>query len=418
MLGCRVVLDLSPLKKYPQFRLLFFGQLISTLGSNISYVAAPFFIYQLTHSTAKVGLLGVVSLVPLVLCGFWGGAVADVADRRKVILICEGLLAVLATMFALLVQYGMLQEWSVYGLTALMSCLAGFHRPALESLTPRLVLKEDMPRVSSLQGFRGTFAHILGPAIGGLLIAQGGVAFAFWMDAASYLISMMCLVGVRNPLREVPPEARPSWRAVKEGFVYAWQRPVLLGTYLIDMIAMTFCYPVALFPAIAEMSGGPGRLGPLYSAISVGALVASLLSAWTYRVRRHGAWVVTGAAIWCAAVIGFALSFQYNYWLGFVFLACAGYADMISVMFRFTIWNETIPDSHRGRLAGIEMISYMAGPLLGNTILGYMASVTSIRTALLSGATLAFVLLGVACLCLRPFWIYVAAPRDVSARGS
>jgi MFS family permease len=406
-----MILDISPLKKYPQFRLLFLGQLVSTLGSNISYVAAPYFIYVLTHSTAKVGLLGGISLVPLVLCGFWGGAVADVANRRKVILICEAVLTVLCCAFAYLVQTGRIQEIDVYVLVAVMSALAGFHRPALESLTPRLVQKEDMPKVSSLQGFRGTFAHILGPAIGGLLIAKGGVAFAFWIDAATYVFSMGCLLGIRNPLRDEPPKHRPGLRAIREGFMYAVERPVLLGTYVVDMIAMTFCYPVALFPAIADQAGGPDRLGPLYSAISAGALIASLTSAWTYRVRRHGAWVTRGAALWCLSVIGFALCFQQNYWLGFAWLAAAGFADMISVMFRFTIWNETIPDSHRGRLAGIEMISYMTGPLLGNTMLGYIASVTSIRTALLSGASLALLSLGVAGFLLKPFWTYMAEPR-------
>ncbi len=406
-----MVLDVGPLKKYPQFRWLFIGQLVSILGSNIAYVASPFLIYQMTNSTAQVGLLGAVSLVPLVVFGFWGGAVADVWNRRKIIFVCEGSLALISAGFALAIHYDKVSVPGVFAVAALMSALGGFHRPALESLTPRLVPREELPKISSLNGFRGTFAHILGPAIGGLLLAKGGVSFAFWADALSYIISMAFLLGVRNPARDEAPKDRPGLKAIREGFAYALQRPVLLGTYLVDMIAMTFCYPSALFPAIAGMYGVASKLGPLYSAISAGALVATAFSAWTYKVRRHGAMVAFGAFGWCLCVIAFAGLLTYSYWAALFFLAAAGYFDMISATFRFTIWNETVPDSHRGRLAGIEMISYMSGPLLGNTLLGYLAAVTSVQSALVAGASSSLVLLIVALFFLTPFWRYRAAAR-------
>jgi MFS family permease len=406
-----MIIDTGPLRKYPQFRWLYIGQLISILGSNIAYVASPYLIYEMTKSTAQVGLLGAVSLAPLVLFGFWGGAVADVWNRRKIIFVCEGLLALISAGFALAVQFDRVSVHGVFAVAALMSALGGFHRPALESLTPRLVPREELPRVSSLNGFRGTFAHILGPAVGGLLLAKGGVSFAFWADALSYLISMAFLLGVKNPLRDEAPKHRPGLKAIREGFGYAIRRPVLLGTYLVDMIAMTFCFPSALFPAIADMYGGASKLGPLYSAISVGALVATGLSAWTYRVRRHGAMVVFGAVGWCLCVIVFALLLNADYWAALFFLAAAGYFDMISATFRFTIWNETVPDSHRGRLAGIEMISYMSGPLLGNTLLGYVAAATSVPSALIIGGTSSLVFLAIALLFLVPFWRYQAAAR-------
>lgn len=382
------------------------------LGSNISYVAGPYLIYELTHSTAQVGLMGVVSLIPLVLFGFWGGAVADVWNRKKIIIICEIFLTLLCAAFAIAIMTGHATVPFVFVMTALTSCFGGFHRPALESLTPRLVAKEDLPRISALTGFRGTFAHILGPAIGGLLIAHGGVAFALWVDALSYLISILCLLGITNPLRDQAPGHRPGLKAIREGFAYAIQRPVLLGTYLVDMIAMTFCFPSALFPAIADMHGGATKLGPLYSAISAGSLVATLFSAWTFRVRRHGVMVAFGAAGWSVCVIAFALLLNVNFWLALTFLAIAGYFDMISATFRFTIWNETVPDSHRGRLAGIEMISYMSGPLLGNTWLGYLAAFTGAQVALVTGASVSLVLLAVVVLfALAPFWRYTAEPR-------
>lgn len=412
-----MVLDLTPLKKYPQYRWLFFGQLISLLGSSISLVAAPFYIYELTKSTAKVGLLGIVSLVPLVLCGIWGGAAADKWNRKAMILVCEALLTMVCAVFAWMIQSGGASETAVFLFTAITASLAGFHRPALESLTPRLVSKLDLPRVSSLQGFRGTVAHIIGPAIGGLLIAQGGAALTFYIDALSFLVSIVCVLMITNPPRDENERSAPriGWSSVRDGFAYALERPYLLGTYLIDILAMTFCFPMALFPALAELSGGANKLGPLYSAISVGSLVASVFSAWTFRQRRHGAIVVLAACGWSVFVIGFAMSIHWSYWLALGLLAAAGFADMISVMFRFTIWNETIPDSHRGRLAGIEMISYMTGPLLGNTILGYLASVTSPQIALTYGALLSLVTIALATLWLRPFWDYRAAERAPSS---
>jgi MFS family permease len=401
-------IDLSPLKKYPAFRNLFLGQLVSTLGSNISNVAAPYFIYNLTHSTAKVGLLGVTTLIPLVLFGFWGGAIADSSNRKRIIITCEVLLAFLCCLFAYLVQVEALQEWMVYALNAIMAALSGFHRPALESLTPRLIERADMAKVSALQGFRGTFAHIIGPAIGGLLIAKGGVAFSFWIDAATFVFSIFCLIQLTNPPRESKKKQRPDLAAILEGFRYALQRPLLMGTYLVDIVAMSFCNPVALFPAIAEISGGASRLGPLYSAISIGALLASLLSRWTLGARKHGALVSFGAAIWCVSILLFAVCFQFSYWLGFALLALAGYGDMISAMFRQTIWNENIPDSHRGRLAGIEMISYMAGPMIGNTLMGYLAAVSNVEKALSTGAVVALIGVGLLTYFLSTFRNYTS----------
>ncbi len=410
-----MIIDLTPLKRYPQFRLLFFAQLISVLGSSISYVAAPYLIYQITQSTAKVGLLGVVSLIPLVLFGFLGGTAADVWNRKKIVIICEGLLALLCAIFATLIQIGEIGELSIMILTGMMAALTGFHRPALESLTPRMVDKEDMPQVSTLNGFRGTFAHVLGPAIGGLLIATGGAALAFWIDALSYIVSIVLFFAIKNPLRDQAPHHRPGVKAIREGFAYALSRPILMGTYVVDIIAMIFCFPMALFPAIAEMSGGATKLGPLYSAISVGAMIATIFSRWTYRVRRHGQMVFMGAMGWCICVIAFAVLVPINYWVAIFFLAFAGFWDMISATFRFTIWNETIPDAYRGRMAGIEMMSYMSGPLLGNTLLGYLAAVTSPSRALVCGASASIVGLVFAVILLWPFWLYVADERKLKS---
>lgn len=406
-----MILDIAPIKKYREFRLLYFAQLVSVLGSSITFVAAPYLVYELTKSTAKVGLLGVVSLIPMVLFGFLGGTAADVWNRKKIVMICEGLLGLIMVTFAIMIHTGTITETALFILNGLSAGLAGFHRPSLESITPRLVSKEDLPRVATLNGFRGTFAHVVGPAIGGVLIASGGTSLAFWMDALSYFVSIAFFLGIKNPLRDQAPTHRPGVRALREGFSYAWSRPVLMGTYIVDIIAMIFCFPMALFPAIAEMAGGGAKIGPLYSAIAVGAMFATVFSKWTYKVRRHGQMVFMGGMGWSICVMFFAVLVPINYWAGWAFLAFAGFWDGISATFRFTIWSETIPDSFRGRMAGIEMTSYVTGPLLGNTIMGYLAAATSPSGALIYGSTTSIVFLIFAVIVFWPFWIYLAEPR-------
>jgi MFS family permease len=400
-------LDLSPLRKYPAFRRLYLGQLVSVLGTSLSFVALPYHIYEKTHSTASVGLIGVVQLVPLVLTGFWGGALADSTNRVRMIIRCEIGLAILCALYPWATRGPAV--WPCFVLAASLSALSGIHRPALESLTPRLVAPEDISRISALNGFRGTFAHVIGPTIGGLLLGQFGIQGAFWIDSASYLISVLFLVGVPEPSR-MEKMIRPSWSTIVGGLRYALERPVLLGSYLVDIAAMMFCYPLALFPALAgewAAAGGAGGnarvLGWLYSSGALGALICSTLSRWTVGKRRYGRFITVAALGWCVAIgaAGFSTS---AYWaLGF-FIA-SGFADMVSAMFRSSLWNETIPDAVRGRLAGIEMLSYMSGPLIGNTWMGFLAASQGTHRALQIGAGVSFAVIVVIVAFLVPaFW--------------
>jgi MFS family permease len=383
-----LLIDLSPLRRYPSFRRLYVGQLVSVLGSSLTMIAIPFHLYEKTRSTAAVGLVGVVQLVPLALTGFWGGALADSMNRVRLVMVCETLLAALAALYPFLTTGE--SPLPIFVFAAVFSALTGIHRPALEALTPRLVAKEDIPRVSALNGFRGTFAHVIGPTIGGLLVARFGVMGAFWIDSASYLFSVACLARVPEPGRE-GPSSRASLGSIREGFAYAFKRPVLLGSYLVDIAAMMFCYPLALFPALAEEwagwggAGGNARgLGWLYSSGALGALLCTLLSRWTLDVRRYGRAIALAALGWCVG-IGFA-GFAHSLAFAIAGFVLAGYADMVSAMFRNTLWNQTIPDSVRGRLAGIEMLSYMSGPLIGNTWMGFLAASTGTHHAMQIGA--------------------------------
>jgi len=377
-------LDITPLRISRDYRLLFTSQTIAFFGSMMSFVVLPWQMYQLTHSSLAVGLLGAAEFVPLITMAFIGGALADYVDRRRLVLLAESLMALGS---ATLVVNSLLphpKAWVLFLCAVAFAALNGLKRPSLEALIPKLLSPELMPAVAALRSVGGTIGGIVGPALGGVLAATIGPALAYSIDFSTFAISLFALWSMRAT---PPPLAadRPSLRSIAEGLRYAKSRPELMGTYLIDINAMFFGMPMALFPAIATQYGG-ASVGLLYAAPSVGALLATLASGWTARVNLHGLAVTIAAAVWGVGIIGFG--FANRLWLALFCLALAGAADMVSGLFRMTIWNQTIPDHLRGRLAGIEMVSYMTGPLLGNAEAGVVASVFSIRTSVLSGGIL------------------------------
>jgi MFS family permease len=291
----------------------------------------------------------------------------------------------------------------LFVLAGLMSAISGFHSPALESLTPRLVNTADLPAVSALAALRGSTAAIAGPAVAGLCIAHFGMPFTFGIDAATYALSLVALWSIRS-MPAAPDAAPPSFGAIREAFSYALSRPELIGTYVVDILAVTFAMPVAVFPALSEQWGGASAAGYLYSAMSVGSLVITLFSRWTGGVTRHGAAVVLAAMLWGAAIIG--VGYSNSLAMAVVFLALAGAADTVSGLFRLTIWNQTIPTQIRGRMAAIEQLSYMTGPLLGNARAGFMAERFGLMQAITWGG-FACVAGVAACVPLLPaFWRY------------
>jgi MFS family permease len=398
-----MLLDLAPLRRHRDFRLLFAGQFVSFFGSMITYVAVPYQVYQLTSSSLVVGLLGVVQLVPLVLFGLWGGAYADAMDRRRLLIGAEALLTLVSGALALNAALPHPSVAAIFVLTAAMSAVNGFHRPTLEAMTPRLVDRDELPATAALTSLRGSLGAIAGPAIGGFCIAQLGLGATYVVDVGTFVVSLAALAA----MAAMPPaeEAqKPGLRSIIEGLDYARRRPELLGTYIIDIVAMTFAMPTALFPAMAAGWGGATAAGWLYAAMPIGSLVTTVFSGWTKQVARRGAAVVVAAALWAVAVV--ALGYARTLPGAVLCLALAGAADMVSAIFRMTIWNETIPSHLRGRLAGVEMISYMTGPLLGNARAGWMASLRSVRFSIVTGGAvcLAGVLL---CIPLLPrFWRY------------
>jgi MFS family permease len=405
-------LNLAPLRKHRDYRLLYTGQLVSMFGSMITYVAVPYQVFELTHSSFLVGMLGASQLIPLLLFALWGGAYADAMDRRKLLVVSE--IVMTAGSLALAIN-GMLAHSSVvliFAVSAMMSACNGFHRPALDAMTPRLVDREDLTAVSALNFFRFSISAIGGPALGGVCMAALGYPLTYMIDVLSFLVSLISLAAIRR----MPPSdraSRPGIQSIVEGLKYALGRPELIGTYVVDMVAMTFAMPMALFPSMAVAWGGAKAAGWLYSAMSFGSLFTTIFSGWTSKVNRHGAAVVIAAAIWALAIVfvGFSSSLP----LAVVCLAMAGAADSVSGVFRGTIWNETIPADLRGRLAGVEMISYLSGPLLGNARAGWVASISSNTTSIVSGGVICFVGVLLCIPFLPAFWNYHAGRRAAEA---
>jgi MFS family permease len=371
----------------------------------ITVVAFPFQVYQLSHSVLLVGLLGVLEFAVILVFAMVGGALADAADRRRLVLLTEVALMACSLILAGNAALPHPQLWILFAVTVAWGLVDAIQRPSLSALMPRLVDRGELPAAAALDNMRSTLGQILGPALGGVLLAAIGVPLTYMADVGTFVIGLTCLW----LMRAVPPPVdaeRPSLRRVVEGLRYARSRPELIGTYAVDMIAMFFGMPMALFPAIAQGLGGAGVLGLLYAAPAVGSFLFSATSGWTSRVHRHGMAVIVAALAWGVAIIGFGLAPGLAAALGF--LALAGAADMMSGLFRNVIWNQTIPDSLRGRLASIEMLSYTSGPALGNFEAGLVASLFSVRVSVVSGGVLCVVGCVVCALALPAFRAYDA----------
>ncbi|HWS31687.1 MAG TPA: MFS transporter [Actinoplanes sp.] len=366
----RFGLDLSPLRTSRDFRFVFIGGVVTAFGSFISYVTIPYQVAKLTDDPLMVGLIGVCELLPLLIMSFVGGALADYIDRR---ILVRGSELALAAICGILLFNSLSDEphlWLLYVAAFLTAGVAGLQRPALEAMIPRLVKPEQVPATMAVQSVGMQFAQLLGMPLAGVLLATFDLHWVYLFDLGTFVVSLICLTLVKA----VPPPVaadRPSLNSVVTGLKYAKSRPELLGTYLVDINAMFFGMPAALYPFLADDLGGPKVLGLLYAAPAVGSLLATVGSGWTARVHRHGLMVLVAAGLWGVGIIGVGLSD--TLWLTLFCLAFAGAADMVSGLFRMIIWNQTIPDHLRGRLAGIEMLSYTTGPLLGQLRSGAMA---------------------------------------------
>jgi MFS family permease len=350
-----------------------------------TYVALPFQVKQLTGSYLAVGLIGLVEIIPLVIFGLYGGVLADHMDRKKMIWATEFAALFLSSILlinALLPEPKLLL---IYIVAALFSAVDGLQRPSADAILPRLVGHKDLPAASALMSLRWQAGMIAGPALAGVLISIAGVKAGFILDILTYFIALFILIRVKNvpPMKE---SEKPSFSSLIDGVKYASSRKDLMGTYLVDLAAMFFAMPTALFPFWAEQAGAPWALGLFYAAGTIGSIMVTLTSGWVKSYTKHGRAIFLAALGWGLAIT--LAGVTNNLILILLFLILAGASDMVSALFRSTLWNQSIPDEYRGRLAGVELISYSVGPLGGQTRAGFTAEHSSLRTSVVSGGLL------------------------------
>jgi len=379
----RARIDLRPLRRR-HFRNLWLGQAISSIGAEIAIVAVPYQAYTLTHSTAVVGLLGLASLAPLLVVPLVGGALADAVDRRTLLLRTETGMAIVSALFLANSLLAQPRVWALFVLQALAVGIFSLGRPAMATLTPRLVPDEELEAAMAVESVYGSLAAVGGPALGGLLIAAAGVPWTYAIDLVTYAASFVALALLPRFAPSGEAE-RPSLHSIVEGFRFLVSRQALLGIFAVDTSAMVFGMPSALFPAIAlhRLGGNAATVGYLYAAPYAGALLGSLVSGWTSHVRRQGIAVTIAACAWGAAIAAFG--FTTSLWPALAFLAIAGGSDFFSAVLRSTMLVRVTPRHLLGRLSGIEWAQVAAAPNLGDVEAGVLASLTSIRFSVVSG---------------------------------
>ena len=409
----KFAIDLTPLKRYPDFRNLWAAGMVSYLGSMITYVALPFQLKEITGSYIAVGLLGVVEIVPLIVFGLYGGVLADSVDRKKMIWATEA--AALLLVLALLLNSSLWEPkvFVIYIIAALFAVVDGLQRPSMNAILPRLVNHADLPSASALMSLRGQVGVILGPTIGGIIFSTFSISVGYGFDIATYLISLLFLARV-GAVAPSDRAEKPSLAALFAGVKYALSRQDLMGTYLIDLAAMFFAMPNALFPFWADEIAAPWALGLFYAAGTVGAVIVTLTSGWIRTYRFHGRAIIFAAMGWGLAIAASGLT--HSLFLILVFLVIAGGSDMVSGLFRDNIWNQTIPDEYRGRLAGIEMLSYSVGPLAGQLRAASMAAATTLSFSVTSGGLICILVVAILAIFLPKFRKYDVQTNEFAVR--
>jgi MFS family permease len=379
----RLVLDLTPLRRYPAFRRLWFAQGVSFIGTEIAEVALAYQTYQLTGSTLAVGLISLTHLIPLVTLTVIGGAIADAFDRRRVMLVQQIGMLVGALGLAANAALAEPRVWALYVFQLVISSAFSLGVGAQRSMTPQLVAEEHFMGASALNSVTSQLGAVAGPGLAGVLINFVDLQWIYLGDGLTYLASITA-VTLLPRLAATHDADRPSWSSIVAGFRYVRRQPVILGFFLVDTNAMIFGMPSALFPALAaHRFGDPALVGYLYMAPAVGALLVSLLSGPLRHVRRQGLGVVITASLWGVAIAAFGFAEQF--WLALVLLGFAGLGDQMSAILRSVMLYRITPIELLGRVSGIEFMQVAAAPSVGNLEAGALAAATSLRFSIVSG---------------------------------
>jgi MFS family permease len=379
-----------PALQHRDFTLLWIGQLLSFSGSRMQTAAILWHVSLLAAPGRKgiaLGLVGAVQVVPIIGFAMLSGVVADALDRRKVMLVTQTVMALLAATLATLTFHGLRTIWPIYLLAALSSAAASFDGPARQALIPSLVPREHLSSAISLNTLMFQIASVLGPTLAGLVIAGAGLGWVYAANAASFLMVIVALVLMRvRPRIGLPESTRITWAAAREGVRFVFSQPIVRSTMLLDFIATFFASATALLPIFAQdiLHVGARGYGWLYAAPSVGAVIAGVVTAHGIdRIERRGAVLLWAVAAYGAATVVFGLSL--SFWLTLFCLACVGAADTVSTVIRNIIRQLETPDELRGRMTGVNMMFFMGGPQLGELEAGVVAQLIGAVFSVVSG---------------------------------
>jgi MFS family permease len=380
----RVLADLTPLRTSRDYRLMFIGQVTSNIGRQVTVVAIPIQVFGITHSSLAVGLVGLASLPPLIGFSLASGSLSDAFDRRRLLLAMQFVLAGTSAALALNAGVGHPALWPLYVFGALSAGFSGADMQTRNAIVPRLVPRDQLPAAAALNQIVWQVGFVVGPSLAGLVIGNVSLAAAYWIDVGTFVVAFSTAL----LMRPLPPEGggtRAGLASIVEGLRFLKGRRVLVSTFVIDIDAMVFGMPSALFPAIGTtvFGGGAQTVGFLYAAPGAGALVGALFSGWVGGVRRQGLAVVVAVVVWGLAIAAFGVA----PWLplALIFLAVAGAADVVSAVFRNTILQLSVPDAFRGRLSGVHIAVVAGGPRLGDAEAGAVAALTTPRISVVSG---------------------------------
>jgi MFS family permease len=414
-------IDTTPLRNRA-YRRVFGGVAVTMLGQQMTLVAVPYQVYELTGSSLMVGLTSVVALVPLVVFGLLGGAIADSMDRRTLMVVTSVGAAVTSALLA--VQALLPGEGHLAVLWLLAAAVSGFaavNQPARSAVIPAIVGPDGVAAANALAMTVRQAGVIVGPLLAGLLIGLGDLTVLYTIDALGFVAAVLLLRG----LPPLPPEGvtgplrlGAAVRGVGEGFAFLRTQPVLLMTFVVDVIAMLFAWPQAVFPELSQTTygGDANSLGWLFAGVSIGSLLMGLSSGWVSRVDRQGAVVLAAIAVWGVAIIGFGLAS--TLWLAVFCLAVAGAGDMVSAVLRSSMLQTAAPDEMRGRMQGVFIVVVAGGPRLGDLRAGVLASSFGVSAAMVSGGVVIVVAMVVVAVAVPSFWLFRASRADELAESA
>ncbi|MGX1809822.1 MFS transporter [Nocardia sp. NPDC055321] len=426
----KLLADITPLRN-PDFRRLWTTGVVTVIGAQLSVVAVPKQLYDITHSSSYVGLAGLFGLVPLVVFGLWGGALADVMDRRKLLLITGAGTGLTALAFWAQAAAELNNVWLILGLFSVQQAFFAVNQPARAAIYPRLLPEAQLPAANSLSMTVMQFGAIAGPVMAGMMIPLSGLATLYLLDA----LALLATLWATWKLPPIPPTGearRAGLREVADGFVYLATQRILLASFAVDVVAMVFGMPRALFPEMAQDSFGDTEssghaLGLLFAAMSVGAVLGGVFSGWLTRIRRQGLAVVWLIVLWGLAMVGFGvavgaaghgLTVTVALWIAFACLAFGGAVDMFSAALRTTMLQSVATDEMRGRLQGVFIVVVAGGPRIGDVAHGFAAAAVGTAAAAAGGGVLVVIGMVVAALVFPAFIRYRVARAHSEVQAS